>query len=358
MSARQTISPAPAQALSAPRKSRMSVARRREAIEGYLFLLPNFLGFVIFFLIPLALSFYYSFTDFNLFKDPNLVGLANYEKALGFTLRPELYQETLDKGKGLVAAVQSIFDTNDPLFWTALGNTFVYAFGVLVISVPIGFLLAWLLNSKLRGMAIFRALFYIPVVAAVVGVALVWFWIYNSNSGALNGLITAVLNLINPLVTLVGLAALPDPNIGWLTSPDWAMPSLIVMTSWQTIGYDMVIFLAALQGIPNYVFEAAYVDGASRWRTLRSIVIPLLAPAIFFVIVTNTISVLQIFAEPYIMTQGGPANSTLTIVYYLYQKGFQRFQMGYGASLAWLVFGIIFVVTTIQFRISNRFQVD
>lgn len=344
------------QAKSIAPKTRMSALRRRQAIEGYLFLLPNFLGFVIFFLVPLALSFYYSFTDFNLFKDPNFIGLENYQKALGFTFVPDAFQETLAKGKSFVAAFQSIFETNDPLFWTALGNTFVYAFGVLIISVPLGFILAWLLNSKLRGMVIFRSLFYIPVVAAVVGVALVWFWIYDSKAGALNGLITAILNLLNPLVLALGLPKLVDPNIGWLTSPDWAMPSLILMTSWQTIGYNMVIVLAALQGIPNYVFEAAYVDGASRWRTLRSIVIPLLAPAIFFIIVTNTITILQVFAEPYIMTQGGPANSTLTIVYYLYQKGFQRFQMGYGAALAWLVFGIIFVVTTIQFRISNRFQ--
>lgn len=357
MSAINGTPPAPLSKPSA-QKPRMSTARRREAIEGYLFLLPNFLGFVIFFLIPLALSFYYSLTDFNLFQDPNFVGLANYQKALGFTLEPQMFQETLDKGKGFFAALASIFDTNDPLFWTALGNTFVYALGVLIISVPTGFMLAWLLNSKLRGMTIFRSLFYVPVVAAVVGVALVWFWIYDSKSGALNGIITGSLSYVNPLFMSLGLTKIQDPNINWLTSPDWAMLSLIIMTSWQTIGYDMVIVLAALQGIPNYVFEAAYVDGASRWRTLRSIVIPLLAPAIFFIIVTNTIVILQVFAEPYIMTQGGPANSTLTIVYYLYQKGFQRFQMGYGAALAWIVFGIIFVITTIQFRISNRFQVE
>lgn len=345
-------------AATAQVKPRFTAAKRREALEGYLFLLPNFLGFVIFFLVPLALSFYYSLTDFNLFQDPNFVGLKNYSNALGFTFAPENFQVTLDKGKTIVAAVQSVFDTNDPLFWTALGNTFVYAFGVLVISAPSGFMLAWLLNSKLRGMVIFRSAFYIPVVAAVVGVALVWFWIYDAKAGALNGLISTLVSSINSVMQPLGLPRVADPNINWLTSPDWAMFSLIIMTSWQTIGYDMLIVLAALQGIPNYIFEAAYVDGASRWRTLRSLVAPLLAPALFFIIVTNTIAVLQVFAEPYIMTQGGPANSTLTIVYYLYQKGFQRFQMGYGAALAWLVFGIIFVVTTIQFRISNRFNYE
>ena len=126
------------------------------------------------------------------------------------------------------------------------------------------------------------------------------------------------------------------------------------MTSWATIGYDMVIFLAALQGIPNHLYEAATVDGASKGQILRKIVVPLMSSTIFFVLVTNTITSLQIFAEPFIMTQGGPANSTLTIVYYLYQKGFQRFQMGYGASLAWIVFALIFIITIIQFRVSKR----
>jgi multiple sugar transport system permease protein len=147
---------------------------------------------------------------------------------------------------------------------------------------------------------------------------------------------------------------LVDPQIGWLTNPDWALFSLIIMTSWATIGYDMVVFLAALQGIPNHLYEAATVDGASRWDMLFRITVPLMTPTIFFLLVTNTISSLQIFSEPYIMTQGGPANSTLTIVYYLYQKGFQRFQMGYGASLAWIVFALIFIVTLVQFRLSSR----
>jgi multiple sugar transport system permease protein len=152
----------------------------------------------------------------------------------------------------------------------------------------------------------------------------------------------------------LGHHPLIDPQIGWLTSPDWALFSLILMTSWATIGYDMVIFLAALQSIPGHLYEAATIDGAGRWNILLRIVVPLMTPTIFFLLITNTISSLQIFSEPYIMTQGGPANSTLTIVYYLYQKGFQRFQMGYGASLAWIVFALIFIVTLVQFRFSNR----
>jgi ABC-type sugar transport system permease subunit len=211
-----------------------------------------------------------------------------------------------------------------------------------------------MLNSKLAGMTIFRALIYIPVVASIVGSALVWFWIFQNQSGILNTVISAIVSGLNGLIFSRIGSPLTDPQIGWLTSPDWALFSLIIMTSWATIGYDMVVFLAALQGIPNHLYEAATVDGASRWNMLFRITIPLMTPTIFFLLVTNTISSLQIFSEPYIMTQGGPANSTLTIVYYLYQKGFQRFQMGYGASLAWIVFALIFIVTIIQFRLSSR----
>jgi len=313
----------------------MSKSSRREAIEGYLFLLPNFILFMIFFAVPLIRSFYYSFTDFNLFTSPHFIGLANYVKALGFS----------------TTAGQII--PNDPTFWTALKNTTLYAIGVLLFSVTPAFLLAWMLNSRLRGMAIFRALIYIPVVASIVGSALVWNWIFQGQSGVLNTVITAVVDGLNKLI-FNGLGnPITDPNIQWLLSPTTALFSLIVMTSWATIGYDMVVFLAALQSIPTYLYEAATVDGSSRWHTLLRIVVPMMTPTIFFVLVTNTVTSLQIFSEPYIMTQGGPANSTLTIVYYLYQKGFQRFQMGYGASLAWIVFALIFIVTIIQFGLSK-----
>jgi multiple sugar transport system permease protein len=332
----------------------MSKSRIREAIEGYLFLLPNLLGLLIFFAIPLAISFYYSFTDYNLFTAPKLVGFSNYAKALGFSLDPSGYQAALTQGKNWFAALGAYFQPNDPTFWTALRNTIVYAIGVLAFSIAPAFLLAWMLNSRLRGMTIYRALIYIPVVASIVGSALVWFWIFQPQSGVLNTFITGIINGLNFLIFKPLGHPLIDPQIGWLVSPDWALFSLILMTSWATIGYDMVIFLAALQGIPNHLFEAATIDGAGRWQTLFGIVVPLMTPTIFFLLITNSISSLQIFSEPYIMTQGGPANSTLTVVYYLYQKGFQRFQMGYGASLAWIVFALIFIITLAQFRLSSR----
>ena len=319
----------------------MSKNRVREAIEGYLFLLPNLIGFLIFFAVPLAISFYYSFTDYNLFTDPKLVGFANYAKALGFTLSPSSYQSALAAGKSWFDALGAYFQPNDPTFWTALQNTVVYALGVLAFSITPAFLLAWMLNSKLAGMTVFRALIYIPVVASIVGSALVWFWIYNSTSGVINTIVTnTVVGLNNLIFNSIGYP-LVDPQINWLTSPDLALFSLIIMTSWATIGYD-------------HLYEAATIDGAGRGTILTRIIVPLMTPTIFFLLITNTITSLQIFSEPYIMTQGGPANSTLTIVYYLYQKGFQRFQMGYGASLAWIVFALIFIVTLVQFRFSNR----
>ena len=323
----------------------MSTRRRRDAIEGYLFLLPNLVGFLIFFAIPLLLSFYYSFTNYDLFNPEKIIGLNNYIKVVGFSIEPTAYQQMLTTGHTWVQAVGAVFKPNDELFWIALRNTIAYAIGVLLLAIIPAFLLAWMLNSALPGMTIFRGLFYIPVVASVVGVSLVWMWIYQREVGLINTIIGNFFQFLH--------LTLPEP-IGWVTDSNYALLSLIIMTSWATIGYDMVIFLAALQGIPTYLFEAARVDGANLRDILFRIVVPMLTPTIFFVLVTNTIAVLQVFAEPYILTQGGPANATLTLVYYLYQKGFQRFQMGYGASLAWVTFAIIFIITIIQFRLSNR----
>ena len=328
--------------------------QRREAIDGFLFLLPNILGFLIFFAGPLILSLYYSLTDWDLFSAPKFIWLQNFLQAIGFHLRPEAYQAALEQGAGFFSALGKLIVSNDPIFWVALRNTFVYAGGVLVLSVLPAFFLAYLLNSKLRGMTFFRGLYYLPVVASVVGISLVYLWIFDRQSGAINFVLGAITMLINRLFG----TELAKPLIGWLNDPDWALFSLILMSAWRTIGYDMVIFLAALQGVPHSLTEAALVDGASRGVILRRIIIPLITPTIFFILVTNLIEVLQIFAEPYIMTRGGPANSTLTLVMYLYQKGFQRFQMGYGSALAWLSFAIIFVITTIQFRVSQRWVVE
>ena len=332
----------------------MSKQRVREAVSGYLFLLPNLLGFILFMALPLIVSFYYAFTDYNLFSTPNWVGFANFGKALGMHFETANYAAARAEGDSVFSAFKTIIITNDPTFWVALGNTFTYAFGVILLSVIPAFLLAWVLNSNLPGMGIYRAIFYIPVVASIVGSSLVWFWIFQQQNGVLNTVIRNIVDFLNQILfTRIG-HPIANPLIGWLTSPKWSLRSLILMTSWSTIGYDMVIFLAALQGIPTHLYEAAMIDGASKGTILRKITLPLITPTMFFILVTNTISTLQIFSEPFIMTLGGPANSTLTIVYYLYQKGFQRFQMGYGSSIAWIVFAIIFIITQIQFKVSKR----
>lgn len=327
--------------------------RRREALEGYLFLLPNFLGFIIFFAGPLVFSLYYAFTNWDLLTPPQFVGLQNFVEALGITFHPEAYQAAMAQGAGFFDALSKAIVANDPLFWTALGNTFVYAIGVLILAIIPAFLLAYLLNSRLRGMPFFRAIYYLPVVASVVAISLVYMWIFY-RAGTVNYLLGLVVSLINNIAG----TSMDPPLVSWLQDPKTALLTLIIMTSWATIGYDMVIFLAALQSVPHSLVEAATVDGAGRGLIMRKIIVPLITPTIFFILVTNMITVLQIFAEPYIMTAGGPANSTLTIVLYLYQKGFQRFQMGYASALAWIVFGIIFVITTIQFRVSNRWVVE
>lgn len=331
----------------------MSKQRLRDTVEGYLFLLPNLLGFLIFMAVPLALSLYYSFTEYDLLTPPKFVGLKNYIDALGFSIKPDAYQAALNDGASWFTATKSVVVAHDKTFWIALRNTGLYAAGMLILTIPPAFMVAWLLNSKLRGMTFFRALFYIPVVASIVGIALVWFWMYKQQAGVINTVLATIIQLLNTLLSPLGVTV-QDPNIGWLVDSRWALPALFVMTAWATIGYDMVIFLAALQGISRELLEAALVDGSSRWNTLRKIIIPLMSPTIFFVLVTNTITVLQIFSEPYIMTLGGPANSTLTIVLYLYRMGFQRFQMGYAAALAWIVFGIVFIITTLQFRLARR----
>jgi ABC-type sugar transport system permease subunit len=331
----------------------MSKTRIREAIQGYLFLLPNLLGFVIFLVVPLVLSLYYSLTDYDLFQTPKFVGLQNYSEALGFSIKPEEYQEALAKGETWLEAAASMVVANDPTFWLALGNSLKYAVGTLLLTVIPAFLIAWVLNSNLRGMPFYRALFYIPVVASTVGISLVWFWIYKTPAGVLNQVISTIVQTLNGILAPAGVTV-ADPNIAWLMDTRFSLTSLFIMSAWATIGYDMVIFLAALQGIPRELLEAAMVDGSTRWYTLRRIVIPLLSPAIFFVLVTNTITVIQIFSEPYIMTAGGPANSTMTIVLYIYRMGFQRFRMGYAACLAWIVFALTFLITQLQFRLARR----
>jgi multiple sugar transport system permease protein len=277
-------------------------------------LLPTMLGVLVFFAVPLGISLYLSFTDSRLIGTPNFIGINNYTRAF-----------------------------SDPKFRLALWNTAVFTFWTMVLSVPPALGLALLLNQQIRGRAFFRALFFLPVVASVVGISLVWRYLLNFDFG-----------YINYALSLLGL-----PKVAWLNNPSTALWGVIFVVVWRTIGYNLVIFLAGLQAVPRQLYEAASIDGAGRWQQFWRITLPMLSPTSFFIVVTTLINCLQVFSEPYALGAtrsgaAGPADSMLTVVFYLYQQGFNTFRMGYASALAWLLFGIIMVFTLIQFRVSSR----
>lgn len=281
---------------------------------AYFFLAPAVGAIFVFFFIPVIAAFLISFTDFDIytlgdFSTLRFVGLDNYL--------------TLFK---------------DDLFWTALKNTFYFVIVAGPLSIMISLGAALILNTKLvRFKAIFRLSYFIPVVTTLVAVAIVWRFIYHHNFGIMNYFIGFF--GINP--------------IDWLGDPFWAMPSIILMAVWKNFGYNMIIFIAGLQNIPEELYEAANIEGANAWQKFKSITIPMLAPTTIFISIITMIGFFQLFAEPYVMTQGGPLNSTLSIVQYMYQEGFRWWNMGYSASIAFVLFFIIFIGTLIQFKVQK-----
>lgn len=330
-----------------------------EMLNGYLFLSPNLLGFLFFFAGPLLLSLYVSFTNWDAFGTRDWVGLDNYAKLANLTIAQletpdQLAREVIDVlvydelNRFTLFGRSFVIGAADKLFWLALGNTLQYVLLVVPLSVIPALFLANLLNSKLPGMTFFRAAYFLPTVAAVVGIALVWQWLFNSSVGYINYAITLAIDFINNLG-----ANLTDPNIRWLSSSDTALISIIIMASWQMVGYNTVLFLAGLQNIPGELYEAATVDGAGSWAKFRRVTIPLLAPTTFFVLTTTVIRAMQVFEEIFVLMgqyPAGPNNSTLSIVLYLYQKGFQRFEQGYASAIAWVLFLLIFGATLFQFQ--------
>ncbi len=335
--------------------------RHEEMLSGWLFLSPNLLGFLIFFAGPLLFSLYVSFTDWDAFGTKNWVGLQNYAKIInldvGFLDNPDQRaSEVLDVTvydeltRFSLFGKHIIIGAEDKLFWLALRNTFTFSLMAVPLSVIPALLLANLLNSKLPGMKFFRAIYFLPSIAAVVGVALIWQWLYNAAVGYINYGITSGVELINSLFG----AAVIDPQIRWLSDTRTALLAVVIMSAWQWIGLNTVLFLAGLQNIPGELYEAATVDGAGRWAKFWNVTIPLLAPTTFFVVTTAIIQALQLFEQVYVLIPteppGGPNNSTLSVVLYLYQKGFQRFEQGYASAVAWVLFIVIFSVTLIQYR--------
>ncbi|MBK9056043.1 MAG: sugar ABC transporter permease [Chloroflexi bacterium] len=328
-------------------------------LSGYLFLSPNLLGFLIFFAGPLLLSLYVSFTDWDAFGTRNWIGLDNYSQIFDLdvatldnpTQRADEVLNAATHGeltRFTIAGRSIVIGARDRLFWLSLRNTIVFAGLAVPLSVGIALVLSNLLNTKLPGIKFFRAIYFLPSIAAVVGISLVWQWLYNSTVGFINYGILSVVNFLNTLFS----SDIADPAIRWLSESRTALLAIIIMAVWQTVGFNTVLFLAGLQNIPGDLYEAATVDGAGKWAQFRNITIPMLAPTTFFVVTTTLIKSFQVFEEIFILTNpvGGPDNSTLTLVVYLYQNGFQYFKQGYASAIAWVLFIVIFGVTLWQFR--------
>lgn len=283
---------------------------RDEAIAGYLFLLPNIVGFLIFSSLPVIATLIISLLDWDLIRKPNFVGIQNY----------------------------IILLRDDRVFHQVLGNTAYYVLGTVPTGIVLSLLLALAMNSRIRGITLFRAIFFIPVITSSVAVAMMWRWLFNSDFG-----------LINAGLTAIGLPAIP-----WLSSTAWAMPAVIIVAVWKNLGYNMVIYLAGLQSIPQDLYGAASIDGAGNWARFRHVTLPLLTPTTFFILVISVINSFQVFDLAFILTQGGPGDATNTIVMTIYNQAFQFFQMGYAAAIAWLLFIIIFTITLLQMQLQKR----
>jgi len=330
-----------------------------QVINGWLFLSPNLLGFLIFFAGPLLLSFYFSFTDSDAFNPPNWVGLANYAKILNIRLAmlnspTQLAREVIDVKiydevvRLVIGNFGILFAAADKFFWIALRNTLTFALLAVPLSVIPALLLSNVLNSKLPGMKFFRAVYFMPSIAAVVGISLVWQWLYNATIGYINYFITLGIEFWNNLFNV----AIVDPKIQWVSDEKTALLAVIIIAAWQTMGFNTVLFLAGLQNVPGELYEAATVDGAGPWDKFWRITLPMLAPTTFYVVTTTTIQAMQVFEQVFILMNPpeGPNNSTITLVLYLYRSGFQNFKQGYASAIAWVLFIVIFGLTLIQFQ--------
>jgi ABC-type sugar transport system permease subunit len=334
-----------------------------QIINGWLFLSPNLLGFLIFFAGPLLLSFYFSFTDSDAISTPVWVGLENYAKLLNIkfvTLASpdQLARDVVDikiydeVGRFTFGNTGILFAAADKFFWLALRNTLVYVLFAVPLSVIPALVLSNILNSKLPGMKFYRAIYFMPSIAAVVGISLVWQWLYNATIGYINYFITLGIEFWNNLFNV----AVVDPKIQWVSDENTALFAIIIIAAWQTMGFNTVLFLAGLQNIPGELYEAATVDGAGAWDKFWGITLPMLAPTTFYVVSTTTIQAMQVFEQVFILMNPpeGPNNSTITLVLYLYRSGFQNFKQGYASAIAWVLFIVIFGLTLIQFQRQRR----
>lgn len=289
-------------------KKRIGKLSRQEIWSFYLFVAPWLVGFLLFVLFPIGFSFFLTFTEYNVVTPPKLIGLDNY--------------------------VQLV---NDPLFWKSLSNTAIYTLLHLPLALGLALVLAMLLNRDLRGLPFFAAIFYLPSITPIVASSLMWIWIFNLRWGVLNIFLRAI-----------GLQAIP-----WLGSEFWAKPALVLMSLWW-IGGTMVIYLAALKDVPQHLYEAAEVDGATGWIKFWRITLPMISPTILFTVIMGIIGSFQVFAQSHIMTSGGPQDATLFLVLHLYNSAFRWLRMGYASTLAWALFLIVLLLTIVVLRFSSR----
>lgn len=282
---------------------------RKEVLVAYGLLAVPLLGTLLFRILPGLGSFWLSFTKWNLITAPEVVGLDNFRRML-----------------------------DDPLFWKATLNT-VYYVGVTVpLVVVVSLAMALLLNRKIRGLGFFRTIYFLPVVSSMVAVAVMWRWMLNPDYGLVNA----------------GLAVLGIDGPSWLGDSTWAMPSIILVSVWREVGFYMIILLAALQGVPRNLLEAAAIDGAGPWQRFWGVTFPMISPSVFLVSIMALINNFQAFDLMYVMTEGGPQNATTNLVVYLYQQGFQYFDIGYGSAIALVLFAMILAVTLVQWRVGER----
>lgn len=293
--------------MAQPRR-RMSAARRRDLRDGLIFTSPFLLGVLTLWIGPMLYSLYLVTQDWNIITPPEYVGLRNFQR---------------------------LFE--DPLVAKSLGNTAYFTFIGVPLQLIVAFVLALMLNQNVRGLSIYRTVYYLPSITPAVAFAVVWIQILNPEFGVLNS-----------ILGWFGVAP-----IKWLFDPAWAKPAFILMTLWLT-GFQMVIFLAGLQGVPKELNEAASIDGANTWRRFWNVTVPIISPVIFFNLVIGIIGSFQVFTSAFIITDGGPQDSTLFMVLYIYRNAFEYFKMGYAATLAWALFLIIMIFTAIQFFLSNR----
>jgi len=288
-----------------PRRNRRQM---QETLAFYLFASPWLIGLLVFTLGPMIASFLLSFADYPLIVPPKWIGLQNYIEMF----------------------------TDDKLVWQSLKVTLLYSLGAIPLFLTASFLIAMLLNQRIRGITVFRTIYYLPSVISGVPVALLWLWMLNPEFGLINNLLKGI--------------GIKGPQ--WFFSTTWVIPSFIIMNLWG-LGVTMVIFLAGLQGIPAHLYEAAEIDGAGAWSKFRNVTLPMMSPIILFNAVIGIIDSFQIFTPAYVITNGGPANASLFYGLYLYNNAFKFFNMGYAAALAWLMFLIILILTGLVFRLTG-----